>query len=896
MKATLAALLIALVAFAAPAARAQTTGGPGDAGIYSTVLGNGLHVVVVEDKAAPVVQVSMWYHFGSLDETRGKTGLAHALEHMMFRGTSDISSGGLDDIVARLGAQMNAQTTYDYTQFYFVVPADKVGVMLDIEADRMQHLALRQADWQVERQAVLNEYDGDESSPFFNLLEKVRAAAYPGEPEGRVPLGVRTDITSANASDIATYYHEWYAPNNATLLVSGDVDHNTLFAAAKRSFGSIASRKLPSRKPAALTAGHGISVASELPFPFEVVDLAYAIPGDTERGEPEMSTLATLINSQRSPFYQSLVQSNIALAIEAQSDTQLKGGLFNVFVVLNPGHHADEAQTVFQSTMDHAIAEGFDADLVRASIRMTIAERMFSADSVPGMGDLVGYTYGIVGEKISDEDARLAALTPAAIQQAAKTYLAQPNVVGHLSPNAEPPAGSSQKSDAAASDNFSQRVPAGPIVMPPAIAAAVKAPTSARSALTPTQFTLPNGIHVIVQEKHDRPTFELRGEIESSQAFVAPGKEGIVRLANAVADYGSDKYGFLARRKATDDLGSYVTTGQAFTARGMARDFSAIAAIVADGEEHPSFAEPWFSIQRDQLANSLHSEDTISGVMVDHAYQQLLLSPEDPSLRRPSALSVSALSADDLRAFTQKYWRPDLTTIAVTGDVTPSHVRDVLTAAFADWHASGPRPSVADDAIPQPRASHAWVGTDAQQVYVRMGQRALARTDKDYATLQVLSQILAGSGAFESRLWQELRQKRGLVYNVTSTLSADRDRGDIRIELNTGPNRVEAAVRLVRDELRRMQTGRVTEAELQEAKGRLVSNALLDEASIDGQTDQILDIASNDLNTDYYRTINERFSGITAADVQRVAQRVLRPDALIEVFAGPSGPWAHSNL
>src|SRR5260370_23987826 len=205
--------------------------------------------------------------------------------------------------------------------------SDKLDVMLYTSADRMQHLLMRQSDWQIERGAVLNELEGDASSPFFNLLEKVRAAAYPREPNGRTPIGNRADIERATASDIAKYYHEWYTPNNATLVVAGAVDHTAVFAKAQRYFGSIASKQLPKRPQLKPNASRGAVVESALPFPFEVLDLAYAVPGDTEPGEPAISALATLISNQRSPFYQALVQSNIALAVEAQSDTQLHGGL-----------------------------------------------------------------------------------------------------------------------------------------------------------------------------------------------------------------------------------------------------------------------------------------------------------------------------------------------------------------------------------------------------------------------------------------------------------------------------------------------------------------------------------------------------------------------------------------
>ncbi len=890
-------LLSCIFALAAAAPGATDVGGPGDHGIFTTQLGNGLKVVVVEDHAAPVVQTAVWYHFGSLDETPGKTGLAHALEHMMFRGSEHISAGGLDDIVARLGAQMNAETSYDDTHFYFVMPADKVNVGLSIESDRMQHLLLEQSQWQIERGAVLNELAGDEGSPFYNLLQRVRAAAYPNEPNGRTPIGKRPDIEKATSADIGTYYHEWYAPNNATLVVAGDVDHAAIFASAQRYFGSIAPKKLPAHHETHPTpATHGAVVESSLPFPFEVLDLAYAIPGDTEKGEPAISTLATLIPNQLSPFYQALVQSNVALAIEADSDTQLKGGLLNVFIVLNPGHSSAEAQTIFQSTLDHLLQSGFSDDLVNAAKRLTIAERLYSADSIGGIGDLAGYTYGIVGEKVNDEDTRLAALTSDELLSTTKRYLSTPTVVGHLRSTSSQSQGSSQKSDAAASDDFSKRVPNGPILEAADIRQAIHAPSSERSKLNPVQFTLSNGIRVIVQEKHDRPTFVLHGTIDSSPAFAPLGKEGIVRLASSVADYGSANYPFAQRRRAIDQLGAVVNSGQDFSARGLARDFPTIVNILADGEEHPTFADPWFALERDQLANSLQSEDTISGVMVERAYLGLLASNDDPSLRHATSGTVSTITRDDLLSFAKTYWRPDLTTIAVVGDVTPAQVRSALTTAFAAWNADGTKPNPHNLPFPAAHRGHDYVGTGSSQVYIRLGQPAVSRTNPDYDTFLVLNQILGASGSFESRLWQELRQKRGLVYTVGSSVTADGDRGDFRIEINASPSRVVEAVRFVRSELERFQTQPVSSTELEEAKLRLVSNALLDEASADGQVSQLLDIATNDLPADYYRNLNERFGRITAADVQRVAKKYLDPSQLVQIYAGPPGLWAQRSI
>ena len=890
MKFLTVALFLTLFASVQGQAGAQDAG-IGDRGVYATTLSNGLKVIVVEDRAAPVVHTSVFYKFGSLEETPGKTGLAHALEHMMFRGTPEISAGGLDDIVARLGAQMNGTTDYDYTNFLFDMPADRVGIALQIEADRMRHLSLHASDWDIERRAVLSEIDGDQSSPFFNLLSRVRAAAYPGVPAGLTPTGVRSDVASATTADLRRYYTEWYAPNNAALVVAGDIDHRSIFALAQRDFGAIPSKKLPAANATHPVAATGKVVEGEFPFSFEVLDLAYAIPGDTEPGEPAISTLASLIPNERGPFFQALVETNVALALQANADTQLRGGLMHVFIVLNPGHTGAEAQKIFQSTMDQVLQTGFDPELVAAAKRSTLADRLYAADSIGGYADLVGYTYGVIGERDRDEDSRLAALTPQALLDAAKTYLSAPNVVGHLTPN-DRPAGGSQKSNAGVADDFSSRVPNGPIDEPASIRAELRKQTTARSKLAPVEFTLSNGLQVIVQEKHDRPTVYIAGAIASSPGFVPAGKEGIVRLADAMANFGSRQYDFNQLRRITDGIGAGVDLGQTFAAHGLARDFNTLLAVLSDGEQYPAFPQRWLDLQRSQLANSINSEQTISGVMIDRAYLQRLLSPEDPALRYPSQDSVASITRDDLVAYTSRYWRPDLTTVAIVGDVTPQQARAAMQAAFGSWGVSGAKPASAEPPLPAAHTAHAYVGTEASQVYIQLGQPAVSRASRDYDAFNLMTELLGGPGYFQSRLFQELREKRGLVYSVGSRVKSDAQRGDLEIQLSASPSNVSSAVELVREQLERLRVQPVSSTELAQAKVRLVSQALLDESSAQGQLDEVLEIAQDGLGANYYQRLAERYAGITPADIQRIAKVYLEPDRLIEVFSGPSGPWS----
>ncbi|MBV8750139.1 MAG: insulinase family protein, partial [Candidatus Eremiobacteraeota bacterium] len=254
------AVLAAALLLSLPLAPSVATASPAAVPAPQTrTLANGLKVVVIEDHAAPVAQVHMWYRFGALDETPGKTGLAHALEHMMFRGTHDLSSAGLDDMTARLGAEVNAQTENEMTHFFFVVPADRVDTIVHLEADRMRGLKLDPADWNLERGAVLEEYAEKHSNPVTSFIYDVNQRVYPNSRLGATSLGEKRDIEHATVTDLRRYYDEWYWPNNATLTVAGDVHAADVFADAQRWFGAIPSHKLPTRRTYALKPAHGVT-------------------------------------------------------------------------------------------------------------------------------------------------------------------------------------------------------------------------------------------------------------------------------------------------------------------------------------------------------------------------------------------------------------------------------------------------------------------------------------------------------------------------------------------------------------------------------------------------------------------------------------------------------------
>lgn len=852
-------------------------------------LANGLKIVVVEDHAASVVQSSIYYHFGSLQETPGKTGLAHALEHMMFRGTTALSGSGLDDIPARLGAVMNANTDDDYTRYYFVVPADRLELAIRIEADRMTNLALREADWKLERGAVLGEIDGDFSNPNFKLSDAIRTKAFAGSPFALTALGHRADVAKASVADIKRYYDEYYAPNNATLVITGDVHASDAFELAERWFGPIKAKQLPQTPlPIPPPAAKPSTVSISGDTPYEVVDLAYRIPGANDRASTAPQVLASLMSSDRSPFYKSLVLSKLTLSYSASSETTLRSGLLHVTLSITPGHTAAEARAAYEVTLAQLRTTGVDPELLAAAKGGVATQAIFARDSIAGLGDRYGAAIAIEG--IADpaiDDAEVAALKPSDINAALKTYLNEPSVVGTLIPRAANAKGEAGAAASSVSDNFSKRAPSGPIVQAPWVKAALRAPVAIRSKVQPTTFTLANGLRIFVQEVHTNPTVFVSGTIDGSPAFEAQGKEGVGSFAAGLLSYGSAKYDFDAQRKVADDLGASIDFGTSFDAHGLAHDLPALLAVLADGERNPSFPEQYLDLLRAQELAAIPQRTSDPDYLRARAFSHLLLPTGDPTLREDSLASIRAITRENLIAYEHRYFRPDLTTIAVVGDVKPEDVRAEIERNFGSWKNEGATPNVTLPPVPPTHPAKQRVPAERDAVSVELGENAITRRNPDFYAFNVLSGILGGEGSFDTRLMDEVRTKRGLVYGISSTLDVSRDRGIFAITFSANPKNVRAADALVKVELNRIRTTPVTADEVARARTKIIAGALVSEESTSALVGRVENIAMNRLPLDYYADLGSHYNAITPADILRVAKTYIHPDRMIEVYTGP---------
>jgi zinc protease len=884
-------VLVALAAqFGSSNARGQSLAPtPTPAQAQVRTLANGLRVVVIEDDSAPVAQTGMWYRFGSLYETPGKTGLAHALEHMNFRGTPSLSSGGLTDFVARLGIEENAETSNDYTHFYFVLPADRLEAAIRLEADRMHDLLLRQSDWNLEKGAVLTEIDSDFSSPPAKLYYTVRRAAFPHSGYGLTALGERADVVRSTAADLRHYYDEWYAPNNATLVVTGDVRPANVFAMAEKYFGPIPRKKLPAFRPAAAPpAVRDAHVTMSGDYPYAVVLLAYQMPGDLDPAAPAPNVLPSVIDNQRSPFFKALVESGITLGYNAFTDTQLRGGLFYVQLIVAPDSTPEKAIDAFTTTLAQVERDGIAPDLVDAAKKSVALQAIYARDSIAGLGDRFGDAYGVEQRSPDVDDARIAAVTVADADAALKKYLAARSVTGILTPRAVKPGQHGSLSAATmVSESFASRAPSGPVIQPPYIKAALAKPVDQRSKVDPKEFTLPNGLRVLVQEVHTNPTVFINGVIDTSPSFDPPGKEGLGGLVSSLQSYGSRKYDFNQLGAVQDQLGASIDLGMNFDAHGLSNDFDTLVDVLDDGERNPAFPAQYVSLVRSQELASIAQRDQNPDYLAGRAYERLMLTPGDPALREETAASIRAITPADLENYVARYYRPDLTLITVVGDVDTQHVIDKLRATFGTWTEDGPKPDIAESPIPLRSPASAYIPANRSAVSVHIGQPAIARPNPDFYALNLMNTILGGGGGFDTRLMTEIRSKRGLVYGASSALNVNRWRGTFDFYLTAAPVRVRPAVAVLKQQLALMQAQPPSQAELVRAKSKIVAGALVAEEATQTIANRLQNIGINRLPDDYYATLGTRYNPVTPADILRVARAYLHPNHLIEVYEGP---------
>jgi zinc protease len=438
-------VLAAFSLFAAGAALAQNSGPQAGPKASHFTLKNGLELVVVPDHRAPVVTHMIWYKVGAADETPGKSGLAHFLEHLMFKGTKTHPTGYFSQYVATVGGQENAFTTNDYTGYYQRVPSDKLKEVMALEADRMTGLVLTDKVVLPERDVILEEQNQRiANNPRARLGEQIDAALYLNSPYGKPVIGWRPEMEKLTRDDALAFYQRFYGPNNAIVVVAGDVEPDQVQAMAQETYGKVVKlheftpRLRPQEPPP--VSPRWLSLADprvEQPS----VTRSYLVPSfhTAKKGESEaLEVLAHILGyGSNSRLYGVLVMGKgSAVSAGAWYDsTAIDNTSFGVYGAPRPGVTLPDLEKQIDGVIADVIEKGVSAEeLERAKTRL-IADAIYAADSQATLARWYGTTLS-TGGKVEDVQSwpdRLRAVTANAVQEAARTWLEKRrSVTGYL--------------------------------------------------------------------------------------------------------------------------------------------------------------------------------------------------------------------------------------------------------------------------------------------------------------------------------------------------------------------------------------------------------------------------------------------------------------------------------
>ena len=425
---------------------------PASAGVFDPetfTLDNGMQVVVIQNHRVPVVSHMVWYRVGAADEGPGETGVAHFLEHLMFKGTPSYPDGEFSNLVARNGGQENAFTSYDYTGYYQTVARDRLELVMTMESDRMSNLVLSDEDINTERLVVLEERRSrTDNNPSALLREQVNAALYLNHPYRRPIIGWEHEIKALNREAILGFYQRWYAPNNAILVVAGDITAEELRPLAEKYYGTIPRANTPDRarpteppQRAARLVTYRDARVRQPSWQRAFLAPSY-VTGEKQHAYPLEILADVLGGGSTSRLYRSLViDQKLAVSAGAYySPDNLGPGRFVVYASPVPGVDMDKLEAAVQDVMGTLLAEGITDQEVARSINTMQASAIYARDSLSAGARTLGAALAS-GQTTADVEAwpdRISAVTVDAVNAAAKyVFVETRSVTALLLPETE---------------------------------------------------------------------------------------------------------------------------------------------------------------------------------------------------------------------------------------------------------------------------------------------------------------------------------------------------------------------------------------------------------------------------------------------------------------------------
>lgn len=914
----------ALAALALPARAAdlepgEVRKGQGRFEFEESVLPNGLRVISLEDHSTPIVAVQLWYHVGSKDEQVDRQGFAHMFEHMMFRGTDRLGPKSHFEYISRTGGNANAYTSFDQTVYVQEVPSNQLDMVLWLEAERMAGLKIDEGGFATERKVVEEERRMGLNQPYGRVFEQLLGELFRKHPYRWTPIGKIEHLRAATADDIQQFWDTYYVPNNATLVVVGDVTHAEVRRLARERFGWIPRCPEPPRVTVKEDTAPGlrrIDIDEESgPAPVAGVVFHTVPMGHPDELALEMC-MEILGGGESSRLYVELVRRKDVAEIAGagavtfeQAGLALAGGLALPF----KGDVDDIIEATWaeiEALKADGVSEEDLAKVRNAKERASVTESMTceSKASALGTAAMLQGDAQLVNTRLE----RVRSVTTADIQRVARTYLVkdraaevriEPSLKGMLSTALSLAGNTSDKADEAAAEQAEveggKRALAGgpkakaerPESMgetPP-----VAPPLDVDIDISAQTHVLENGLRVVLVENHEVPFVSASLRLAAGSFTEDPEAPGTAAMAASLVTKGT--YARDAEAMAAELEKHAISLGADAGHDGASVEASCVTAqleralrLMAEVVMVPAFDEEEFATLRDQTATGMSIEEKSPAAVADRAFQRALWGDDHPYGRPAAGTSddLAELDPEGLREWWETFVRPETAVLYLAGDVDPEESLALATRYFGDWEAWGdeierPLPTMTP---PRERKITLVDRPGSVQSEIRAGHEGITRRHPLHAPGVIITQIFGGS--FGSRLNDVIRVQKGLTYGARGGLRSRRFGGEMAISTFTKTPRTAETVRAVLDEVQRMVDEPPTERELTDAVSYLAGSFAGSLETPQSVAGRLWTLELHDLPADYWNTYLARINAASSDSVAEAAAQLLDPSRLIMVVVG----------
>jgi predicted Zn-dependent peptidase len=875
-------------------------------------LPNGLTVLVHTDRKAPIVAVSVWYGVGSKNEPRGRTGFAHLFEHLMFYGSQHNPGNFFAPLTAVGGSDANGTTWFDRTNYFETVPTGALDRALMMESDRMGWLlpAMTQARVDAQRAVVKNEKRQDDNQPFGLVEYEQTETLYPaGHPYHHSTIGSMEDLDKASLDDVKGWFHDHYGPNNAIVVLAGDIDLATAKDKVTRWFGAIApgpkvqpviAPVVPLTAPVEKTIHDTVATTRLM--------RVWAIPGlDNPDYLPLRIGAMVLGGLSSSRLADTLVHGReIAIDASADVETFAQAGNFSAQTDIKPGQDAKVVGAALDAEIRRLIDDGPTPDeLQRASVAY-VGGTIRALEAVGGFSGQAprlaqGLLYSGDPAQYRVELQRTARLTPDDVRQALQKWLRSPAFSLTIVPGARTAGGESRGGDNALP-------PASP---PPPVPAGLTALAGdgdrshlpAAAEVPPLPFpaiertTLTNGIKVYFARRSAVPVVQVRLSFDAGYAADPLGRRGTEALLLKLMDEGTQTLTATDLARARERLGATISDisgpdQTAFQLDALAPNLSASLGLLRDFVRDPGLREADLVRVRGQQLSAIDAETQDPNDLSLRVLYPAIYGADHPYGTSPTGIGTKAIVAHltraDLAQWHQTWLRPDRATLFVTGDTTLDAVKPLLEQNFGDWRApAGPAPRK-DFTRPLPATHEHIILIDrpgVPQAQIAGGEVLDALGTDDLVTLRTANEVLGGS--FLARFTQNLREDKGWSYGTYSAIGERENRVALRIYAPVQTDQAGPAIAELRKEIAGYLGPKGTTATELDLAATGSARQLPDMFETSGAVlDGIAKIVQFNRPDDYYTRLPDRYRAMTTTMLDTAARAKIDPARIVWVVVG----------